>query len=39
MNFEHMIGRDTEKGIIITDPKEELKHATSHKSNHIRKKM
>ncbi|EOA0758693.1 hypothetical protein [Listeria monocytogenes] len=38
MNFEHMIGRDTEKGIIITDPKEELKHAASHKSDHIRKK-
>ncbi|EAC4425312.1 hypothetical protein AK16_08185 [Listeria monocytogenes] len=38
MNFEHMIGRDSEKGVIIIDPKEELKHATSHKSNHIRKK-
>ncbi|HGM3999485.1 TPA: hypothetical protein ACKO9N_001428 [Listeria monocytogenes] len=36
MNFEHMIGRDTEKGITITDPKEELKHAASNQSNHIR---
>ncbi|EAE0718365.1 hypothetical protein Q876_08955 [Listeria monocytogenes] len=38
MNFEHMIGRDTEKGIIITDPKEELKHAASHKSDNLGKK-
>ncbi|CUK34099.1 hypothetical protein LM500065_150169 [Listeria monocytogenes] len=38
MNFEHMIGRDTEKGIIITDPKEALKYAASHKSDNIRKK-
>ncbi|EAC5052007.1 hypothetical protein Y386_13180 [Listeria monocytogenes] len=35
MNFEHMIGRDTEKGIII-DPKEEIKHAANHQSDHIR---
>ncbi|EAH1035575.1 hypothetical protein A0I97_09010 [Listeria monocytogenes] len=36
MNFEHMIGRDTEKGIIIIDPKEEIRHAANHQSDHIR---
>lgn len=38
MNFERMIGRDTDKGVIIIDPKEALKHATNHQSNNIRKK-